>query len=103
MSGSPESVIVRDSMSALEYHEAAWAAHDVEGEPPDPSGLSARALRAILSYEMSDLPTEALRVVKAERRRRERPWKLVDVALGFAVIAMLAMSGVVIGWFLLAR
>jgi hypothetical protein len=103
MNGSPESVMVRDSMSALEYHEAAWAAHDLEAQPPDPSELSDPALRAILSYEMSDMPAEALRAVKAERRRRERPWKLVDVVLGFAVLVTLAASGVVIGWFLLVR
>ena len=103
MSGSPESVIVNDSMSALEYHEAAWAAHDVEAGPPDPSGLSDRALVAVLRYGSRDMPEEALRAVGAERRRRLGPWQLVDVALGFAVLAMLAVSGIVIGWYLLVR
>ena len=103
MSGSPSSVMVRDSMSALEYHEAAWAAHDLETPPPDPSDLSDRALVAILRYEMDDMPPEALRVVKEERKRRTRPWGLADIALGFAVLAALAISGVIIGWFLLVR
>lgn len=103
MSGNPDSVMVRDDMSALEYHEAAWAAHDRETAPPDPSDLSDRALTAILRYETSDMPAEAIRAVKVERLRRIRPWGFAEVALGFAIIAILAASGVVIGWFLLVH
>jgi len=103
MSGNPVSLMVRESMKALEYHEAAWAAHDLETEPPDPSDLSDRALVAILGYEMSDMPPEAVRAVKAERRRRVRPWGPADIALGFGVLAALAISGVIIGWFLLVN
>lgn len=101
MSGNTDSVIVRASMSALEYNEAAWQAHDLETAPPDPSGLSDHALRAILSYEMSDIPAEALKAVRTERRRRDRPWKAVEDVLGLAVLAMLAISGIIIAWFLL--
>lgn len=103
MSGNPDSVMVRDDMIALEYHEAAWAAHDLETAPPDPSDLSDRALTAILRYETSDMPAEAIRAVKVERLRRIRPWGFAEVALGFAIIAILAASGVVIGWFLLVH
>jgi hypothetical protein len=103
MSGNPVSEMVRDSMSALEYHEAAWEAHELETEPPDPSDLSDRALAAILRYETSDMPPEAVRTIKAERKRRVRPWGLADVALGFAVLVALAASGVIIGWFLLVN
>ena len=103
MNGSLESVIVSDSVSALEYREAAWAAHEREAMPPDPSDLSDRALTAILHYELSDVPAEARRAVSAELRHRQRPWKLVDIVMGFAVLAMLAVSGIVVGWFLLAR
>jgi hypothetical protein len=103
MSASPVSVMVRDSMSALEYHEAAWAAHELETEPPDPSDLSDRALAAILRYETGDMPPEAVRAVKAERKRRVLPWGPADLALGFAILAALAASGVIIGWFLLVN
>lgn len=103
MSGNPESVMVRDSMSALEYHEAAWAAHDLETAPPDPSDLSDRALTAVLRYETSDMPAEALRAVKAERLRRTRPWGIAEVIFGLAMIATLVVSGIVIGWFLLVH
>lgn len=103
MSGNPDSVMVRDDMSALEYHEAAWAAHDLETAPPDPSDLSDRALTAILRYETSDIPAEALHAVKAERLRRTRPWGFAEIVLGFAIIATLAVSGLVIGWFLLVH
>jgi hypothetical protein len=102
MRGSPESVIVKGSVSALEYREAAWAAHDRETTPPDPSVLSDRALAALLRYELDDIPAEALRAVSAERRRRLRPCGPVDVVLGAVVLVTLAVSGVVIAWFLLA-
>ncbi len=102
MNGSPESVIVSDSVSALEYHEAAWEAHEREALPPDPSDLTDRALTALLHYELSDVPAEARRAVSAEWSHRQRPWKLVDVVMAFAVLAMLAVSGIVIAWFLLA-
>jgi hypothetical protein len=101
MSGNAEFVIVRDSMSALEYHEAAWEAHDLESAPPDPSPLSDRALAAILGYEVTDMPAEALRAVQDEQRRRQRPWRLADNVFGFAMLAMLGTSGIVIGWLLL--
>ena len=72
MSRNPESVIVRASVSALEYHEAAWEAHDSEVAPPDPSRLSDPALGAILRYELSDMPPEAFDALRNERRRRTR-------------------------------
>ena len=103
MTRTPESLIVRASMSALEYHEAAWEAHDSEVAPPDPSTLSDPALRAILRYEMSDMPAEAHQALRAERRRRDRAGKFSEVLPAFGVLVMLAISGVVIGWFLLVR
>jgi hypothetical protein len=95
--------MVHDSMSALEYHEAAWAAHDLETAPPDPSDLSDRALTAILRYETNDMPAEALRAVKVERLRRARPWGVAEIVFGLAMIATLVVSGLVIGWFLLVH
>ena len=102
MSRNPESVIVRASMGALEYHEAAWEAHDTDVAPPDPSALSDPALGAILRYEVSDMPSEALRALRAERRRRARARRVSRIP-AFGVLVMLAVSGAIIGWFLLVR
>ena len=102
MSRTPESVIVWASMSALEYHEAAWEAHDSEIAPPDPSTLSDPALSAILRYEMSDIPAEAFQALSAERKRRAWAWRLSEIP-AFGMLVMLAISGGVIGWFLLVR
>ena len=102
MSRTPESVIVWASMSALEYHEAAWEAHDSEIAPPDPSTLSDPALSAILRYEMSDIPAEAFQALSAERKRRAWAWRLSEIP-AFGMLVMLAVSGGIIGWFLLVR
>ena len=58
MSGSPETLTVQASMSALEYSEAAWEARDHDREVPDPGYLSDEALRAISRYERTDLPID---------------------------------------------
>ena len=101
MRGSPETVIVQASVSALEYSEAAWEARDREREVPDPGLLSDEALRAILAYERADLPTEARVAVEAERRRRVLPANRVDLVLAVAALALLGIGGVIIGWVLL--
>ena len=100
MSASPETLIVRASVSALEYSEAAWEAHDRHREMPDPGYLSDEALRAVLRYQRADLPTEARRVAEAERWRRVRPASLNPV-LALAVLSLLGIGGVIIGWVLL--
>ena len=102
MSRNPRSVIVRASMGALEYHEAAWEAHDSDVGPPDPSVLSDPALGAILRYEMSDMPAKAFHALRAERRRRTRARRASEIP-AFGVLLMLAVSGAIIGWFLLVR
>jgi len=96
-----QSVIVRASMKALEYREEAWRAHDREAGPPDPGSLPDPALLAIMRYPAEDLPPEARRAVRSERRRRVRPHGAADAILGLAVLALLGLSGIVIGWFLL--
>jgi hypothetical protein len=102
MSRNPQSVIVGASMSALEYHEAAWEAHDSDVGPPNPSGLSDPALGAILRYETTDMPAEAFRALRAERRRRSWARRVSEIP-AFGVLLMLAVSGAIIGWFLLVR
>ena len=102
MSRNPESVIVRASVSALEYHEAAWEAHDAEVAPPDPSGLSDPALTAILRYEARDMPEEAFDALRAERRRRTWARGVREIPV-FGVLVVLAASGAFIGWFVLVR
>jgi mono/diheme cytochrome c family protein len=99
MSASPET-LVWVSVSALEYSEAAWRAHDGHREMPDPAYLSDEALRAVLRYERADLPSEARRAVEAERWRRVRPAS-VNPVLALAVLALLGIGGVIIGWILL--
>ena len=103
MSKSAESVMVRASVSALEYHEAAWKAHELHSTPPDPLFLSDRALQAVVQYETQDLPVEAFEAVEGEVRRRGLAPIFVDRVLGWAVVALLGISGVVIGWALLAH
>lgn len=101
MSGSAQSEIVAASMSALEFHEAAWDAHDRECPPPDPSPLTDRALLAVLRYEGPDLPGDAFRALEAERRRRELPAGVVDRFLPVVALALLGLVGVIIWWVLL--
>jgi hypothetical protein len=102
MSRNAESVIVRASVSALEYHEAAWEAHDSEVAPPDPTTLSDPALSAILRYEARDMPAEAFDAVRAERRRRTWARRISEIP-AFGVLVVEAVSGVIIAWFLLVR
>jgi hypothetical protein len=100
MTGIAESILVEASMSALEYHEAAWDAHDQEAHPPDPAGMSDEALDAVLHYDARDLPTEARRVIEQEWQRRRPAGSRTDEVVMFAVLAMLGASGASIGWVL---
>lgn len=102
MSTTAESTIVAD-MSALEYREAAWEAHEHHATPPDPLFLSDRALQAVVQYETQDLPEEAFEAVEGEVRRRGLAPIFVDRVLGWAVVALLCVSGLIIGWVLLAH
>jgi hypothetical protein len=101
MARNAESVIVRADMSALEYHEAAWVASDREAAPPDPATLSDRALYVVLRYEAQDLlPSEAQEAVDAECRRRGLVPDTVDRLIAITFMAVLGLSGLVIGWIL---
>lgn len=102
MTGTFDSVIVREDMNALEYHEAAWKAHDLDVKAPDPLRLSDRALRAIVQYELADLPVEAREAVEAERGRRMRFLRGAERFAALAMMVVLGISGVLIGWILLA-
>jgi hypothetical protein len=100
MSRNSDSVIVRADMSAFEFHEAAWEASFREEPPPDPSTLSDRALYVMMRYEDRDLPFDALEVLEAECRRRGILIDVFERLVGFGLMAVLAISGLAIGWML---
>ena len=84
-------MIVRADMSAFEFHEAAWEAREGRIPPPDPSGLSDRALYVVMRYEERDLPSDSVRALEAECRRRGLLPDAFDRSLGFALIAIIAI------------
>jgi hypothetical protein len=103
MASSAESVIVRADMSAFEFHEAAWDASQREAPPPDPCTLSDRALYIVMRYEERDLPSAAVEALEAECRRRGILIDVVERLIGFGLMAIVALSGIFIGWMLFAR
>ena len=103
MSENADSVIVGADMSAFEFHEAAWEASLREAPPPDPSILSDRALYVVMRYKDRDLPSAAYKVLEAECRRRGILLDVVERLIGLAMMAVIAISGLVIGWMLFAR
>jgi hypothetical protein len=96
-----ESVIVRASVTALEYRESAWRAHRGDAPPPEPSPLSDRALYAIMAYEDRELPPAAHSALQAECQRRGLSASFFDRLITFAVLALPGLVGIVIGWVLL--
>lgn len=103
MATNAESVIVRADMSAFEFHEAAWDACHREAPPPDPSSLSDRALYVVMRFEDQDLPSDAHVALEAEYRRRGLVPDVIERVLGLGLMAILVISGFVIGWTLFAR
>ena len=103
MSRNADAAIVGADMSAFEFHEAAWEASLGEAPPPDPSTLSDRALYVVMRYEDRDLPSEAVEVLEAECRRRGLLVDVIERLIGMALMAVVAISGLAIGWFLFAR
>ena len=102
MSSNAESMMVRADMSAFDFHEAAWEASLREAPPPDPSTLSDRALYIVMRYEERDLPSDAAAALEAECRRRGILVDIVEREIGLGLMAILAISGFVIGWLLFA-
>lgn len=100
MSRNADAETVRADMSAFDFHEAAWEASIREAPPPDPSTLSDRALYVMMRYEDRDLPSAAYKVLEAECRRRGILLDVVERVIGFGLMAVLAISGLVIGWML---
>ena len=103
MSRNADATIVGADMSAFEFHEAAWEASLREAPPPDPSTLSDRALYVVMRYEDRDLPSEAVEVLEAECRRRGLLVDVIERLIGMALMAVVAISGLAIGWVLFAR
>ena len=103
MSRNADAAIVGADMSAFEFHEAAWEASLGEAPPPDPSTLSDRALYVVMRYEDRDLPSEAVEVLEAECRRRGLLVDVIERLIGMALMAVVAISGLAIGWVLFAR
>ena len=96
MAKRAESLIVRADMSAFEFREAAWRAQET-GTRADPTGLSDRALYAVMRYEDRDLPSDAREALETECRHRCLSPDPVDRLLGLAFLAFIAISGSVIG------
>jgi hypothetical protein len=103
MSRNADAAIVGADMSAFEFHEAAWEASFREAPPPDPSTLSDRALYVVMRYEDRDLPSEAVEVLEAECRRRGLLVDVIERLIGMALMSVVAISGLAIGWVLFAR
>jgi hypothetical protein len=103
MARNAESMIVRADMSAFEFHEAAWEANQEGTTQPDPATLSDRTLYVVMRYEERDLPFDSVRALEKECRRRGLLPDAFDRLLGFGLIAVVAISGFVIGWILFAR
>ncbi|MGH2679292.1 MAG: hypothetical protein ACRDG8_02230 [Actinomycetota bacterium] len=102
MTNNAETVLVHADMSAFDFHEAAWEALERHAPPPDPTTLSDRALYVVMRYEERDLPSEALDALEDECRRRGIISTLVERLLAVGLMALLAISGVVIAWMLFA-
>lgn len=100
MAGNAESTIVQADMSAFEFHEAAWEAREGRTGQPDPATLSDRALYVVMRYEERDLPSDSVRALEAECRRRGLVPDVIERVLGLGLLAILAISGFVIGWIL---
>jgi hypothetical protein len=103
MARNAESMIVRADMSAFEFHEAAWEANQEGTTQPDPATLSDRTLYVVMRYEERDLPSDSVRALEAEYRRRGLVPDVIERVLGLGLLAILAISGFVIGWTLFAR
>jgi hypothetical protein len=88
-------------VTALEYRESAWRAHRGHASPPEPSPLSDRALYAIMAYEECDLPPAAHGALEAECQRRGLSAGFIDRLSTFALLALLGLVGIIIGWVLL--
>jgi hypothetical protein len=108
MSNNAESVDAGAAVSATRYHEAAWNAFERKAVPPDPSSLSDRALiamvQAMMQYETPSLllPVDANTAVELEWRRRGLSSEPADRLLATIVLALAGLTGIVIGWVLLA-
>ena len=94
--GSATETMVKASVQALEFREAAWDADERGRRCPDASELSDPTLLTILRYEWSDLPADASEAVEAEAKHRGLIAGLIDRFLPWAVLASLVVSGMVI-------
>lgn len=87
---------------ALDYHDAAWQAHDGGSPPPGTAQLPDLTLEAIQRYEADDLPFDARVALDAEGRRRDRRSRdPITDSMAWVSMALPIGTGVVIAWFLL--
>ena len=95
--------LIEADVTALEYCEAAWDAHDRGLPPPDASVLSDLALEAIKHYGEQELPLDARKAVVDEVKRRFRASSdRVSDALAFAALTLPALAGGTTAWMLLS-
>jgi hypothetical protein len=103
MNSSSESLWTEENASAAAYREDSWLAYELETEPPDPATLSDQDLYAFLHFEDLDLllPTSALEAVEAESLRRGASAPVIDNFTALAMVVVLCVGGVLIGFGLL--
>lgn len=103
MNSSSESLWTDEDASAAAYREDSWLAYELETEPPDPAVLSDQALYAFLHFEDLDLllPSSALEAVEAESLRRGASAPVLDNFTALAMVVVVYVGGVLIGFGLL--
>jgi hypothetical protein len=103
MNATLEVLSTSEHMSASDFQEASWEAHDRQAAPPDPATLSDKTLHTFLHYEGPNLllPSTARKAVEAESMRRGASSTVADDVTAVVTLAGLSVGGVVIGLVLL--
>ena len=103
MNTTLEALSTSEHMSASDFQEASWEAHNRQAAPPDPASLSDKTLHTFLHYERPELllPSAARKAVEAESIRRGASSTVADDVTAVVMLAGLSVGGIVIGLALL--
>jgi hypothetical protein len=103
MNATSEALSTSEHMSASDFQEASWEAHDRQAAPPDPATLSDETLHTFLHNEGPDLllPSAARKAVEAESIRRGASSTVADDVSALVMLGGLSLGGVIIGLALL--